>query len=422
MFRNVTTKTDSVTGEKRVYHSKSWYFEYTDAEGIVKRVKGFPDRKATELLKAKLEKEAALATVGVVDPFAKHRKRPLVEHLEEFSSYLKAKGRTPSHISDTNSQIKTAISSCGFVFIGDVSLARFQEFLGDLKANGRSARTCNAYGSSMRAFLRWLMKDQRTDKNPLQGLSRMNVEADRKRVHRALSEDELALLIEATRRGPVVMGLSGEDRATAYLLGSVVGLRRREIASLTIRSFDFTATPATITIEARSAKNKRQDVLPLREDLAAYLRGWIVDKGSLSLQAPLLPIGNTRTADMIRQDLARVGIESADESGEVAVFHSTRHTAITRMARAGVHPKVAQTLARHSDLNLTMNTYTHLQRIDLAKDLEKLPPLPGLQGGGDALAATGTEGKSLQASLQEGGAPNCTSMLSSAVRSRPGGT
>jgi len=423
MFRKQTVKRDPKTREKITIKSKSWYFWHTNADGISKPVKGFPDRKATEQKKAKLEKEAALALVGVRDPFATHRKRTLEEHARDFESFLKAKGRTRSHVADTKAQIDRAIKGCRFVFIADVSLARFQEFLGELKAKGKSARTVNAHAQAMTAFLRWLVKDGRTDRNPLQGVSRMNVDADRKRVHRALTEEELACLIAGTLRGPNLMGLSGTDRATAYLLGSVVGLRRREIASLTVRSFDFGSRPTTVTVEARSAKNRRQDALPLREDLAAYLKAWIASKATVSLQEPLLPIGNKRTSTMIRKDLARVGLKIEDERGHVAVFHSTRHTAITRMARAGLHPKVAQTLARHSDINLTMGAYTHLQRIDLARDLENLPPLPGLGGGKrKALSATGTEGGSLHASLQEQGSPGCTPIPSRALTSRPGGT
>ena len=37
-----------------------------------------------------------------------------------------------------------------------------------------------------------------------------------------------------------------------------------------------------------------------------------------------------------------------DHAGLVADFHSLRHTFISNLARAGVHPKLAQSLARHS--------------------------------------------------------------------------
>ena len=48
-----------------------------------------------------------------------------------------------------------------------------------------------------------------------------------------------------------------------------------------------------------------------------------------------------------------------DHQGRYADLHANRHTFITNLARAGVSPKTAQTLARHSDIRLTMNVYTH---------------------------------------------------------------
>jgi hypothetical protein len=53
-----------------------------------------------------------------------------------------------------------------------------------------------------------------------------------------------------------------------------------------------------------------------------------------------------------------------------------RKTFITNLSLAGVQPKAAQTLARHSDINLTMNTYTMLQVLDQAAAVESLAPVP----------------------------------------------
>lgn len=55
--------------------------------------------------------------------------------------------------------------------------------------------------------------------------------------------------------------------------------------------------------------------------------------------------------------------------------HVCRHTYCSNMARAGMNPKTLQYLMGHSDIGVTMNTYTHLG-LDDAKDemirLEKL--------------------------------------------------
>jgi integrase len=79
---------------------------------------------------------------------------------------------------------------------------------------------------------------------------------------------------------------------------------------------------------------------------------------------------------MIRRDLKRAGIPYVDSAGHFADFHSLRKTFITNLARAGVSPKAAQLLARHSDINLTMNTYTMLGVMDQAAAVEALPAVP----------------------------------------------
>jgi hypothetical protein len=67
-------------------------------------------------------------------------------------------------------------------------------------------------------------------------------------------------------------------------------------------------------------------------------------------------------------------------------FHGQRTTFITGLARAGVAPATAQRLARHSDINLTLGTYTRLGIDDLATAVGSLP---ALHVGPHSLAATG---------------------------------
>ena len=92
---------------------------------------------------------------------------------------------------------------------------------------------------------------------------------------------------------------------------------------------------------------------------------------------------------MLRSDLEVAGIEFETEEG-VFDFHALRHTFLTRLARSGIPPKVAQTLARHSTITLTMDRYAHVALHDQTSALESLPGLPEVEHK-DALAATGTD-------------------------------
>jgi len=65
-----------------------------------------------------------------------------------------------------------------------------------------------------------------------------------------------------------------------------------------------------------------------------------------------------------------------DEQGMYADFHANRHTFISNLAKSGVSPKVAQTMARHSDINLTMSVYSHVKMEEQAAAIQVLPSPP----------------------------------------------
>jgi integrase len=89
-------------------------------------------------------------------------------------------------------------------------------------------------------------------------------------------------------------------------------------------------------------------------------------------------------AEMLRADLEVAGIPYRDQAGRYFDFHAMRGQFISLLAAKGVHPKVAQVLARHSTITLTMDYYTHLDVLDVTGALEKLPGVPGQpQAGGE---------------------------------------
>lgn len=143
-----------------------------------------------------------------------------------------------------------------------------------------------------------------------------------------------------------------------------------------LHSFQFETEPPTLTIEAAYSKHRRTDVIPLRRDFAERIRAWMESKSGLAPDQLIFQIARKHTAEMIRKDLERAGIPYKDARGYYADFHSLRKTFITNLSRAGVAPKTAQMLARHSDINLTMNVSTMLAVTDQAAAVETLPPVP----------------------------------------------
>jgi len=78
-----------------------------------------------------------------------------------------------------------------------------------------------------------------------------------------------------------------------------------------------------------------------------------------------------------------------DDAGRVADFHALRHSFISHLANAGVHPSVAKTLARHSTITLTMDRYTKVARERETDALALLPDLDAREA--EAARATGTD-------------------------------
>ena len=103
-----------------------------------------------------------------------------------------------------------------------------------------------------------------------------------------------------------------------------------------------------------------------------------------------------RTIRGFKADLAAAGIDYRDDAGRVVDFHALRHTCGSFLAATGTHPKVAQSLMRHSDINLTMSRYSHVligQESDAVAGLPDLaaPPREALAVavGQDGAAETG---------------------------------
>ncbi len=98
--------------------------------------------------------------------------------------------------------------------------------------------------------------------------------------------------------------------------------------------------------------------------------------------------------------MAGAGIDYVDDAGRYADFHSLRHTTGSLLAASGVHPKVAQSIMRHGDINLTMSLYTHTLKGQESATVQSLPDfsLPGRKK--QQAIATGTDdGKNLAQNL-----------------------
>ena len=159
-------------------------------------------------------------------------------------------------------------------------------------------------------------------------------------------------------------------------------------------SFDYDA--CTVRVKCSYTKNRNKAEVSLRPDTAAELQSFFAGRlpDVKAFGGTHKRLTNT-TAEMLKADLADAGIAYVDDAGLFADFHSLRHTTGSLLAASGCHPKVAQSIMRHGDINLTMSLYTHTLRGQESEAVRSLPDLslPSME----SLKATGTDGKVVDA-------------------------
>ncbi len=350
----------------------SWYFAYQDAKGVRRAVKGCSDKAATEAMARRAESEADLRRRGVIDArmdaLAAQEDRPLSDHVADWHAFLVGKGSTAKHASLCRNRVKKVVEQGGARRLAELTPSRVQAALKAVRDGGVSLRSLHHYTRAVKGFSRWLWRDGRTREDGLAHLTSPNPDADKRRVRRALAPDEQAKLIRAAEAGPVVLGMAGPDRAALYRLALGTGFRAAELRSLGPGAFRLDDEAPSVTVAAAYSKRRRDDVQPIRPDLAAALRPWLATRPA---DAPVFNLPE-RTADLIRADLAAAGVPYRTDSG-IADFHGLRHAFITALAMSRAPVKVVQSLARHSTPTLTLGTYAHVGLFDQAAALDALP-------------------------------------------------
>lgn len=190
-----------------------------------------------------------------------------------------------------------------------------------------------------------------------------------KKEFRPLSPDEVSSFLETAK----------EDRLYAmYVLAVSCGLRLGELLGLKWEDIDFANGTARIVrqlqwikgagpvlSEPKSAKARRTIVLPLnaqaalkkhrirqieeRLKLGEAWREW----GLVFTTTTGTPLDPRSVYDSFYPLLEKAGLPRIR-------FHDLRHTCATLLLAQGVHPKIVQEQLGHSQVGLTMDTYTHV--------------------------------------------------------------
>lgn len=330
----------------------------------------------TKRMASQFEADAMLRRRGVLppeaDPIVISESETVVRHVLDYGCYLEGKADTDKYVEQVVSYISMVAKACDFKTIGSINTAKVMSYAGDLRRQGKGLASINRRLSAVKGFAKWLFENERTRKHRLVGVKMLNARTDRRHRRRPLSDEELTRVLAAAEASQqTIFWLTGPQRAMFYRIALGTGFRASEISSL--KPLDFSLSDldnASVTVTAAYSKHKREDVQPIRRELAQQVQAFFAGKPSTEpiFKKPDKPV------EMLKVDLAAAGIPYKDEAGRYCDFHALRHTYITRLGRAGVSPAIAKELARHSTITLTIDYYTHVQDEQRAA-LAKLPPV-----------------------------------------------
>jgi integrase len=354
--------------------SNRWVIEYRPAPNVVRRLHtGLRDRRAAAVVLGRVEERVAMARMGLLaehEIAAAEQRRTLAECLDRWARRARSLGRSPTYIDRVYRDV------CRCADLGPVD--RLDLINADLVSRflltgNIASSTARQRLSSIRTVLKWARRELHLPvDNAVFDLPRpRGRDTNRKRA--ALTEEEITRLLSYCLHAPSLMRatpMTGPQRRMMYLIVLETGLRRSEVCSLTHENLRLTDDRPHIYLPASAAKNRREAHLPVRETIACELLGWS------QLQCPDVPFFDVPAvwaARLVRRDIHAAGIEIDPARGRMD-FHALRHTFITRMVRQNAPPTVVQRLARHSDVRLTLQTYTHLQDEELRGWLDRLDP------------------------------------------------
>lgn len=352
---------------KRRYSSKH-YVEYRNHRGELKREPAYRDKGLSQQHLADILRREELIKAGKLQPADSGEVLGIVELLDRWRQHMERKGCGASHVKYYHFAADRVCTACRFDDPRSIDASKAQRFLESLVAAGKSNATYNWYRAACMAFGNWLAdKERATPANPFRGIDSRNPDLNPSYTRRALTDAEFKRLLEATKKGATVRGLTGEQRYYLYLVAAYSGLRFAALVALTTADFDSDS----VTSSVRLQKNRRAHTVPLPPDVAAKLRRWFRGKAPDVLLWPIKS-RNRKGSEMIQIDLAAAKIPFRTDAGQFD-FHALRGLYASMLVRSGASLLDAQKLLDHASPATTAKHYIRVQMQELRKPVGRLP-------------------------------------------------
>ena len=312
---------------------------------------------------------------------------------DAWKAHLEARGRAPRYVAQAVQTVKSASALRGWTDLESVTAREIDAYITGLSASGT---TRNRHLGYLSAFLGFCWRTERIRENTARRVVR--AQEFREGGNRAFSAAEAAAIIAVARADAesAAPRFKALDRWKLYLTAWHTGLRRLELRTLEVREVRLGDQPPRIVLRPRTAKSKKEQVIPLHPELVPVLRSCCAGKDSRDRVFSFL---HDR---VVPEDIKAAGINPRD--GEVTGLHSFRKGMATELALNGVDEATAQKLLRHSDPRLTRNVYTDARLLPLASSVARIRAVTGNSGdekistnnldtGTDSADAVGAEGQ-----------------------------
>ena len=172
------------------------------------------------------------------------------------------------------------------------------------------------------------------------------------------------------------------------------GLRISEFCGLTIRDIDFKNRILNIDHQLQRASNMEYVIqstktssgtrrIPMTDEVAEAFKRIIENRRKVKVEPAIA--GYTGFLYLDKNNMPMVALHwekyfqhAVQKYNSIYKLqlpkitpHVCRHTFCSNMAKSGINPKTLQYLMGHSEIGVTLNTYTHIKEEDAKAELEK---------------------------------------------------
>ncbi len=388
-----------------------WIAKYTDENGKQKNVATkMTSREAAQKLLNSLENDVDRIRAKVVTREELDRtsavSRPISDYIEQYRVKMVSKGNTVGYITQAQKRIEAIINDRKIKTLADLTQKNIEQWIADelerketppkppqkkrkkgepklpteKRVVKRTPGTINTYLATLGGFTTWCVENKHLTSDPLQKIKLLNAAVGRQKERRSFTEEELKMIFVAAESRRYIGRSKGEEHVLVYKLLVGTGLRSSELGTATVDQFDFDR--CRFRVRAVATKNKKDDVLPIRPDLIAAMKEWVI-RHEIKPGQRIFRYSKKSIHAALKSDLRAAGIKQKGADGRSVDVHSFRRTFGTMLARAGVPLTTTQRLMRHSTPELTAKLYIDVEPIDMATALDKLPgfgdTIPGKQ-------------------------------------------